>query len=101
MLSTSAKVSWAAGLVIALAHAAPAGAQGGGPDPAAVDRLVAQIAGYNQMCHDVSSAQPDLARQCASSHEALVAKQKALGLSDEALKAKLSASGQTRGIRFP
>ena len=64
---------------------------------AQVDALVEDIDAHEQMCNGVSAAQARLYQQCTNEKAALVARQKLLGESDDALNGRL----QSRGWRWP
>jgi hypothetical protein len=65
--------------------------------PAQVDALIQDIKAHEQMCGKVDPGQAALSEQCANEHASLLARQKTLGVSDDALNARL----KTRGWRWP
>jgi hypothetical protein len=80
-----------------LNSASPARAQTTAASPAQVDALIEDIKAHKQMCDNIDSSNAALVKQCANEQAALVARQQRLGISDDALNAKL----KTRGWRWP
>jgi len=64
---------------------------------AQVDALIADMKAHKELCDKVTPSQAQLYKQCSNETGLLVARQKALGLTDEALNDKL----KTRGWRWP
>jgi outer membrane murein-binding lipoprotein Lpp len=87
----------ASGSLLLSGGPSPARAQTPEASPAQIDSLIEDIKAHKQMCDKVDASQEALVRQCNNEQTALVARQQRLGISDEALNAKL----KTRGWRWP
>lgn len=64
---------------------------------AQIDALVADMKAHKDLCDKVTPSQATLYQQCSNEKARLVARQQALGLTDDALNDKL----KTRGWRWP
>jgi hypothetical protein len=78
---------------------APAWADTTPPDTSAIDALVEDISAHKQLCATVTPSQAGLYKQCSNEQASLAARQKALGLTDEALNGNPKL--KSRGWRWP